>query len=34
MRSLGDLQADGIIALEGRKVRVLVMDGLCGLTAC
>lgn len=34
IRSLSDLQADGIIALEGKKVRILDMDGLCGLTAC
>jgi len=34
MRSLGDLQTYGIIALEGKKVRILDMDGLCGLTAC
>lgn len=34
IRSLSDLQADGIIALEGKKVRILDMDGLCKLTVC
>ncbi|MCO6481797.1 MAG: Crp/Fnr family transcriptional regulator [Flavobacteriales bacterium] len=34
IRTLGEFQHAGIIALEGKKVRILDMDGLCKLADC
>ena len=34
IRSLSDLQSDGIIAIERKKVRITDMERLCELSAC
>lgn len=34
IRTLGELQAEGIITLEGKKVRINDMGKLCALADC
>jgi CRP-like cAMP-binding protein len=34
VRSLSDLQTEGIISIEGKKLRILDIDKLCSITKC